>query len=139
METSSSESDVDVVRRYCDAWLAGDTLAVLSLYHEDLTLVWPGRHPFAGTHVGSQAAIEALLAVQELTNRVPVEIVDVLEGSSRSAAVVVERWTRETDGVPETLEHRRVLEYTVVDQKLHTCRVYESAQADVDEWLGGRG
>jgi len=124
---------VGVVRRYLDAWLAGDVMTVLSLYHEELTLHWPGTYELAGTHAGQQAAIEALLALQEATNREPLEIVDVLDGDHGVAAIVVEQWSR--DDPAEVLEHTRVLHFTVHEDKLHSCRVFESAQAEIDAWL----
>jgi hypothetical protein len=34
-----------------------------------------------------------------------------------------------------TLELDRALEYTVADGLILTCRIYESDQAAVDEWL----
>jgi len=135
--TKNELSAVEVVRAYCDAWLAGDTMALLSRYRQDFTLVWPGRHRFAGTHSGLQASVDALLGLDAETNRVPVEVVDVLEGSRRVAVVVVERWSRDRDDAePEVLEHTRVLEFTVQDAQLRTCQVYESAQREIDDWLG---
>ena len=134
-------SDAEVVRAYCNAWMAGDVMAVLTYYHDDLTLEWPGRHRFAGLHVGLQASADALLALQGATDRQPVEIIDVLEGSTTVAATVRERWTRTVDesgneSGAEVLEHTRVLEFTVVDEQLRTCRVFESQQGAIDEWLG---
>lgn len=116
--------------------VAGDTAAVLALYHKDLTLDWPGRHRLAGTHVGQDASIEALLGLQAATNRLPVKVVDVMAGQNGIAVKVLERWSRlGTAGQPEVLEHTRVLEYTVEDNQLRTCAVYESAQGDIDDWL----
>ena len=130
-------SDVEVVKAYCDAWLAGDVMTVVSLYHEDLTLDWPGQHHLAGTHVGQQASVEALLALQAQTDRTPIEVVDMLVGQDSVAAKVVERWSRPADdGETEVLEHTRILEFTVEDARLRTCRIYESAQPEIDEWLG---
>lgn len=137
MTASNDErTAVEVVKAYCDAWLAGDTTAVLALYHNDLTLEWPGRHRFAGTHVGQDASIGALLGLQAATNRLPVKVVDVMAGQHGIAVKVIERWSRlGADGQPEVLEHARVLEYTVEAAQLRTCRVYESAQRDIDDWL----
>lgn len=137
MTASNDDRDaVEVVQAYCDAWLAGDTMTVLSLYHDDLTLEWPGRHRFAGVHVGQKASIEALLGLQSETNRIPIEVVDVMAGSNTVAVSVVERWSRDgDDGEPKVLEHARILEYTVQDQQLRTCRVFESAPYDVEDWL----
>lgn len=137
-EDGSSRSDIEVVRAYCDAWVAGDTTTVLSLYHHDLTLHWPGRHRLAGTHVGQEASIEALLALQAATNRVPVEILDVLAGANGVMVTVRERWSGEdVAGRERTLEHARAFEYTIADGQLRTCRVYETAQHEIDDWLAG--
>jgi uncharacterized protein len=123
-----------VVEAYCDAWMAGDTMAVLSLYHPDLTLIWPGRHHLAGVHEGLNASIEALLALQALTNRRPIEIVEVAEGRDAVVLLVVERWSH-PDDAEKVLETRRALEYTVAEDKLRTCRVYESEQGAIDDWI----
>lgn len=127
-----------VVRAYCDAWLAGDTATVLSLYHDDLTLVWPGRHRFAGVHEGQAAAIEALLGLQAATNRRPVEVLDLMTGHAAVMVTVIERWTRDEDE-STSIEITRGLEYTVVDGKLRTCRLYETDQPAVEEWLADTG
>jgi len=84
---------IDVVQAYCDAWMAGDVATVASMYHEDLTLEWFGEHRLAGTHVGLQRSIEALLELQAATNRTPTEIVEILDGPSSVVAIVNERWT----------------------------------------------
>lgn len=127
----------DVVRSYCRAWRRGDTGAILALYHPDLTLDWPGRHRLAGRHVGQQAAVGALLALQEITNRVPIDIADVLVGQHSVMALVTERWrTDPNDEQDESIELRRVLDFTVCDGQLHTCHVFESDQPAVDEWIG---
>ena len=60
-----------VVRAYTDAWLAGDLMTVLDLYHDDLILHYGGSNPLTGDHHGKDAALTALLTVQEKTQRVP--------------------------------------------------------------------
>ncbi len=140
MTDTIAAGPVEVVRAYCDAWMAGDTVAVLGLYHEDLTLHWSGRHRFAGDHVGRQASIEALLGLQAVTNRVPVEFVEVHEGSMSVAVVVCERWSRDGDsGDTEVLEHERCLNFTIQDGQVRSCRIYESAQREIDDWLASAG
>ncbi len=133
MQTEMNES-IGVIRSYCDAWIAGDTMAVVAMYHDDLTLEWPGRHRLAGTHSGQQASIKALLDLQAITNRVPTKIVQVLGGPESVIAIVVERWTAPGDP-SETLEHTRALEFTVQDNQLHTCRIFETAQREIDDWI----
>ena len=34
MTTADTPDDVTVVRAYCDAWMAGDVMAVLALYQK---------------------------------------------------------------------------------------------------------
>ncbi len=124
--------DIDVVRAYCRAWTRGDAAAITALYHDELTLIWPGRHRLAGRHTGRDAALAALLELQSITNRVPVEIVDVLAGERSVIAIAIERWS----GEGEVVDVRRALEYTIADGKLRTCRVYEADQPTVDAWIG---
>lgn len=124
-----------VVEAYCDAWLAGDTTTVLSLYHDDMVLEWPGRHRLAGVHEGLQASIDALLALQGLTNRVPTTVVDVVTGDHSVTATVVERWTEGEGTTGRSMDVVRGLEYTVEDGKLRTCRIHETDQSAVDEWI----
>ncbi len=130
-------SDRDIVQTYCDAWMAADAVAILTCYHDDLTLDWFGTHHLAGTHTGMQASLDALLNLQAATNREPVEVEQILSGPDSVIAVVRERWTSPTDP-SQVLEHQRALEFTVADGKLRTCRIYETAQAEIDEWLGLR-
>lgn len=131
----SSMNATDVVRAYCDAWSRGDAMGVLSLYHDDLTLEWPGRHALAGVYSGQAAAVDALLELQAITNRSPVELVDVLVGEHSVMAVVRERWIAEDDDGSATIEVTRGLDYTVVEGKLHTCRVFEMDQPAIDDWI----
>ena len=123
-----------VVKEYCDAWMAGDAMAVVSMYHDDLTLTWPGLHYLAGVHEGQTASIEALLSLQALTNRVPIQIADIAAGERSVVAIAIERWTDPADE-SVTLDVRRALEFTVADSKLRTCRIYETDQPAIDEWI----
>ncbi len=120
-----------VVHDYCDAWLAGDVGALFDAYHDDVVLEWAGTHHLAGTHRGKDAALTALITLQAATDRKVVRVNDVTVGERSVVALVTEQWTR--DGV--TLELDRALEYTVADRLILTCRIYESDQAAVDEWL----
>lgn len=133
------QAAVEVVQTYCRAWLGGETLAVFELYHDDLTLIWPGNHYLAGTHSGQHSAVEALLNLQAVTNRVPVSILDIMKGESCVMIKVLEQWRSGEGAAERSIEVVRVLEYTVVDSKLHTCRVYESDQPAIDAWLQQAG
>lgn len=120
-----------VVRAYTDAWLAGDFMAVLDLYHDDLILHYGGSNSLTGDHVGKDAAITVLLTVQTKTDRVPIEVIDVLESDAHASAWVRERWI--VDGDP--VELMRLLVYRVADDKLAECWLFDCDQALVDRVL----
>ena len=127
--------DTDVVRRYCDAWMAGDLDHIISAYHDDIVLHWPGRHRLAGDHVGLDAALAALGAAQQRAERQLIEVHDILEGEHGVAVIVTERWTLRDPG-ESPVDLKRVLEYRVADGKLRECWIYESDQAAIDHLIG---
>lgn len=128
----SSPSEAEgVVRGYCAAWMAGDVDALLGLYRPDLTLVWPGSHRLAGTHDGLDDSLMALAQLQVVTNRKPIELVDVLVSDQRTMAIVVEEWTQGS----ERLEPLRALDFVVEDAMLRHCRIFERDQHAVDAWV----
>jgi ketosteroid isomerase-like protein len=117
-----------VVRTYTDAWLSGDLATLLGLYHEDIVLHYGGSNPLSGDHVGRDAALAVLLAVQEKTQRVPLAVIDVMGSHDHAAAWIRERWT--VDGTDHELT--RVLVYRVADDQLVECWVYDNDQALID-------
>lgn len=120
-----------VVRAYTDAWLAGDVATVVDLYADDLVLHYGGAHSLTGDHVGKDASLDALLTVQARTNRVPVEVIDVMTSDDHATVWVRERWL--VDG--EERELARVLVYRVAGGKLAECWLYDSDSALVDRAL----
>lgn len=132
----SQRATAEIVRSYCDAWRRGDTTSVLALYHPDLTLDWPGRHRLAGAHDGQAASIDALLELQRITNRTPVDVLDTLVGEHSVVVLVRERWASDPhDPAAESIELLRALDFTVADGQLRTCRVLEADQPGVDDWI----
>ena len=123
---------VRVVEAYADAWLAGDLETVLGLYHPDLTLVWPGTHRLAGEHRGLDAALTALAELQALTERRPIEIHAITDADGTIVLDVTERWRDRESGSTDV---RRALHYTVLDDRLHTCRIVEADESAVDRWM----
>ena len=126
---NTQEQNLAVVRRYCDAWQRGDVAAIVACYHDDLVLHWFGASPLAGEHRGKAAAVQALARVQTLTNRRLVAIRDVL--ASDDHAVVLTRERMERDG--RVLECDRVLVFTIRDDRLAECWLYDEDQRAVDE------
>lgn len=119
----------DVLRRYADAWQAGDLAQVLALYHDDFVLHYFGESPLAGTHKGKDAALQVLGQATARSHRVLVDVVDVLAGADLGALVVVER-LGEGD---QAREIQRVLLYRVRDGQLGECWLYDQDQRFVDQ------
>jgi ketosteroid isomerase-like protein len=117
-------ADIRAVERYLDAWGRGDLAGVLGSYHPDLTLVWPGSHPFAGEHAGLDAALTALAALQERTERRLDRVVSVTARADHVAAEIVERWT--------CGEVARTLRFRTCDGRIRSCTVVEHDAASVD-------
>jgi uncharacterized protein len=125
------ESIRRAVSGYAAAWLAGDRQAMLASYHDDFTLHYFGRNPLAGVHRGKPAALAILAEVTRRSHRKLSGIVDVMAGPERGALLVREIFQR--DG--KTAEVERLLVYSVRDQLLWQCWVYDQDQALVDAFL----
>jgi ketosteroid isomerase-like protein len=126
-----AESIRRAVSGYAAAWLAGDRQAMLASYHDEFTLHYFGRNPLAGVHRGKPAALAILAEVTRRTDRKLSGIVDVMAGAERGALLVREIFQR--DG--KTAEVERLLVYSVRDELLWQCWVYDQDQALVDAFL----
>jgi ketosteroid isomerase-like protein len=126
-----AESIRRAVSRYAAAWLAGDRETMLASYHDDFTLHYFGRNPLAGVHRGKPAALAILAEVTRRSHRKLSGIVDVMAGPERGALLVREIFQR--DG--KTAEVERLLVYSVRDELLWQCWVYDQDQALVDTFL----
>ena len=126
-----AESIRRAVSGYAAAWLAGDRQTMLASYHDDFTLHYFGRNPLAGIHRGKPAALAILAEVTRRTNRKLSGIIDVMAGPERGALLVREIFRR--DG--KTAEVERLLVYSVRDELLWQCWVYDQDQALVDAFL----
>jgi hypothetical protein len=125
---SRREANEAAIRRYCDAWKAGDLATIVDCYHDDLVLHYFGRSPLAGDHRGKTAALTVLARVQQLANRQLLEIHDVL--ASDEHAIILARERFERDG--RQVESKRVLVYHVRDGKLAEAWIYDDDQRAVD-------
>ncbi|CAA9230681.1 MAG: hypothetical protein AVDCRST_MAG20-1121 [uncultured Acidimicrobiales bacterium] len=122
-----------VIDRYCTAWVTGDLATVVDLYDDELVLTWTGSHHLAGEHRGKPAALDALLRLQLATGRSPVAVHDILASGGRAIAWVTERWERDGSG----LDVDRLLRFEVRAGRIVACRVHETDQHAVDQWLAG--
>lgn len=120
-----------VMKSYTDAWRSGDRVALAACYHDEFTLHYAGNNPLSGTHVGKPVALKILAEVSRRSNRKLEAIIDVMAGEQRATVIVRERFQRGEDVA--VLE--RVLVYTIRDDKLHECWVYDQDQALVDHFL----
>lgn len=124
-------ANLAVAERYAAAWLAGDRAALAGCYHDDFTLHYFGNNPFTGDHVGKAAALTTLAKFSQRTGRKLLGIVDVMAGPERATVIARESFDR--DGRKAELE--RVLVYTIKDDKLHECWVYDGDRTLVDSFL----
>ena len=121
-----------VIERYADAWQRRDP-AALALYHPQFTVHWFGHNPLSGTHTGAQQVRDALAELTRRTNRSLVKIVATLAGSERGAIIA-----RESFGTGDTrVEIDRVLIFTVADDRLRECWVYDSDPQLLDRYING--
>jgi ketosteroid isomerase-like protein len=130
-EAESQTTNLRVAQRYATAWKAGDRATIADCYHGDFTLHYFGQNPFAGDHVGKQAALTTLAKFSAQTNRKLMSIVDVMAGPER--ATIIARESFERDG--QRTEFERVLVYTIKDERFRECWVYDGDRAAVDMFL----
>jgi len=121
-------NDGETIRRYADAWLAGDTATMGSIMADDVSLHLFGYSPLAGTHRGKATVFEVIGKVQLLTNRKTIEIHDVLVGRDHAAILVRERF----ENSQGTLDLDRVFLYHLRDDRITDIYVYDEDQTAVD-------
>ena len=122
-----------VLRAYATAWLASDLDAVLASYHDDIELHYMGQSPLAGTHRGREAAFVALGQASVRTQRVLIDVEDVLVGESLGALIAVE----DLGDPPQRV--RRVLLYRVENCKLRECWLFDEDQRFIDSLWSKEG
>jgi ketosteroid isomerase-like protein len=125
------DANLRVMQRYAAAWLAGDRATLVDCYHDDFTLHYFGANALAGIHAGKPAALAALAELRRRASRRLVAILDVMAGSERTSVVVREHFAR--DGREAEVE--RLLVYTIKDDRLHHCWVYDQDQTLIDTFL----
>ena len=121
-------SDASAMRRYADAWLAGDTATMGGMMADDVSLHLFGASPRAGTHRGKAAVFDVIGKVQALTNRKTLDIHDVLTGEGHAAILVRERF----ENAAGVLDLKRVFLYHLRDGTITDIYVYDEDQGAVD-------
>jgi ketosteroid isomerase-like protein len=123
-----------VVRRYADAWVRGDTAAIVAAYADDVVLHYFGDNPIAGEHRGKAVALAVMAKYSQAVKRGTPKIHDVFGGNDHAVMLATERWGEGADAV----ELNRVLLYHVRDGKLAECWIYDADQTFVDRILTER-
>ncbi|MGD9836516.1 MAG: nuclear transport factor 2 family protein [Afipia sp.] len=130
-DAAATERVRRVVTRYATAWAAGDFPAIRDCYHEQFTLHYAGNNPLSGVHKGRAACLAVLEEFRKRTRRKLLSVDHIMAGPDRGAVVAHEQFSH--DGT--TTDVQRLLVYTVLDDQLHECWVYDQDQALVDRLL----
>jgi hypothetical protein len=129
----SAEAEIRaVIDRYADAVLANDIGTALDCYAEDIVLHWHGHHALAGSHSGKDAAVAALIAFAQRTERKFLDFPARFYGPVRGGVI-----SREALGIGDArVEVERVLIYTVRDGRFTECWVYDAEPDLIDRLVG---
>jgi ketosteroid isomerase-like protein len=131
MSTGPRDEIYRVVKRYADAWAAGDLKGIVESYHDEVVFHYAGNNPLSGTHRGKPACLAVLKQVKQKTDRKLMGIRDVLAGGVFGLIVAVEAFQHRGRAV----QLERLLRYTVRDGKLSECWIHDAEQALIDEIL----
>ncbi len=121
---------MDVLQRYAAAWRAGDIDALFAAYADDAVFHYFGTSDLAGTHVGREAVLTALITASSRAPRELLAIVDVLAGEHLGAIVARERLTRDD----ESADVERVFLYRTAGDRIAECWLHEQDQALIDRF-----
>ena len=124
-------SEVEVLRKYVDAWSTGDLAGAFAMYSDDFTLHYLGNNPLTGIHEGKEAALAALGAFTVTTQRAMVGVDAVLGGDGYASFIAREVF----HAAAEPREVRRVFLYRIENDLLAECWVFYEDQALIDELL----
>ena len=118
---------IAVLERYRDAWASGDVATMFGLYADDFILHWNGSNPLAGTHFGKVAAIRALSAFTQKTERRLVGVSHIMADAERAIMIARENLAGR--------EVERVLMYRTDGAKVLECWVLDADQPYIDSLL----
>ena len=130
-DAAATERVRRVVMRYATAWAAGDFLAIRDCYHEQFTLYYGGNNPLSGVHKGKAACLAVLEEFRKRTRRKLLSVDHIMAGPERGAVLAREQFSH--DGTVTDVQ--RLLVYTILDDQLHECWVYDQDQALIDRLL----
>jgi ketosteroid isomerase-like protein len=118
----------DVMRRYGEAWRAGNYAGMQDLMDDGVVLHLFGHSPLAGTFRGKKELADIVRIIQEITDRKLIELHDILVGEHHAAALVVESMKRHG----KTVELERVFVYHLENGKITEVWIFDQDQNAVD-------
>jgi uncharacterized protein len=131
-----SQANVDVVRRFEDAFVRGDLDAVLSLLTEDIVVHEATSLPYGGEHRGHDgflALVDIFTSVWEMTSELDLTFLDT--GGARVVVLVAYDVVARATGRPFRLDHVEV--YTVRDGRIADLDIYYKDTAAMLVVTGG--
>jgi hypothetical protein len=133
-----SQANVDVVRRFEDAFVRGDLDEVLSLLTEDVVVHEAASLPYAGEHRGHDGFLrlaDAFNRVWEMTSELDLTFLDT--GTDRVVVLVAYDVVARATGRPFRLDHVEI--YTVRDGRIADLDIYYKDTAAMVDITGGAG
>lgn len=130
-DAAATEQVRQVIARYAAAWAAGDFPTVRDCYHDQFTLYYGGSNPLSGVHRGKTACLAVLEEFRKRTRRKLISVDHVMAGPQRGSVLVREQFSH--DG--KTTDVQRLLVYSILEDRLHECWVYDQDQALIDQLL----
>ncbi|CAN5437476.1 hypothetical protein BH10PSE11_BH10PSE11_33700 [soil metagenome] len=130
-DAAATERVRRIMTRYATAWAAGDGPAVRDCYHDQFTVYYAGSNPLSGVHKGKAACLAVLEEFRKRTRRKLLSVDHIMAGPQRGAVMVREQFSH--DG--KTTEVQRLLVYSILDDQLHECWLYDRDQALIDQLL----
>ena len=131
-----SQANVDVVRRFEDAFVRGDLDEVLSLLTEDIVVHEAASLPYGGEHRGHDGflrLVEAFTSVWEMTSDLDLTFFDA--DDTRVVVLVAYDVVARATGRPFRLDHVEV--YTVRDGRIADLDIYYKDTAAINAVTGG--
>ena len=130
-DAAATEQVRQVITRYATAWAAGDFPTVRDCYHDQFTLYYGGNNPLSGVHKGKAACLAVLEEFRKRTRRKLISVDHIMAGPQRGGVLVREQFSH--DG--KTTDVQRLLVYSILEDRLHECWVYDQDQALIDRLL----
>lgn len=132
---SQAEKNRQLIWDYFDCWARGDMEAGESYWHPEFVGFQAGHSSFAGEYQGGHDLHERWVKpLLELTdNRWVVEAQPDIILAGDDGIVVMAHESMEREGKGKIYTDKLVV-YTIKDDKIHSCRMYDTDQGAIDEF-----